>query len=327
VLPQNAAGTIRILPNPAYVDAGGSVTVTVWLEDVGNYYALDLRFTFEKAVVSVPSGETTPLWEAFDEKNNFLIKNTVTSLDATYDQVWYALTNLAPGEPFTGTGQVCAITFSGLAEGSTALGFTYAKAGTGDEDSLYPAQVDGLIVVRAPPEAYFDITLHPGWNLVSFPLSATPSSPRELFSSMAADYDLVYAWDAAAGSWESFLQALPDPQSLQSLDLTQGFWIHMLNAATLEVGGSLPVEKSIALSPGWNLVGFPASAPQAVQDALNAIDGKYSLVFEYDAADAESPWKRYDPNVPPYANTLAALTPGMGYWINATESCTWVVQY
>jgi hypothetical protein len=150
VLPQDVAGTIRILPNPAYVDTGGSVTVTVWLEDVGNYYGLDLKFRFEKAVVSVPSGKTTPLWEVFDQNNNFTIKNTVTSLDATHDEVWYAVANRAPAEPFTGTGRVCAITFTGVAEGTAVLEFTYTKGSTNDGDALWPTQVDGLIVVQGP---------------------------------------------------------------------------------------------------------------------------------------------------------------------------------
>ena len=140
-------GTIRIRPQPASVGVGGTVTVDVWLENAGNVYGLDFRLNFEKAKVSVPSGKVTPLWEVFDENNSFPIANKVTSVNGTYNQIQYALTNVNPAEPFTGTGRVCSITFSGLAEGTTALDFTYAKASTRDGDPLYPAQVDGVILI------------------------------------------------------------------------------------------------------------------------------------------------------------------------------------
>jgi hypothetical protein len=328
VLPQDIAGTIKILPNPAYVDVGGTVTVTVWLEDVGNYYGLDFKLDFEKATVSVPSGKTTPLWEVFDEDNHLSIKNTVQNVDGIYDQVWYAVTNFNPAEPFTGTGRVCSITFSGLAEGTTVLDFTYAKGSTRDGDEFFPTQVDGSIIVsRPPPEAFFDVPLYAGWNLVSFPLIAAESSPRALLSEIEANYDLVYAWNSATLSWDSFMPLLPDPQTLDSLDLTQGFWIRLTSDDTLSVGGWYPSETSIVLNTGWNLVGFPASEPQAIEAALGSIAGKFGLVYEYDASGPADAWRRYDPGAPPYASTLTALTPGMGYWINVTESCTWVVAY
>jgi len=35
-------------------------------------------------------------------------------------------------------------------------------------------------------------------------------------------------------------------------------------------------------------------------------------------------WVKYDPAAPSYANTLGALTSGEGYWIQATETVTFV---
>ena len=145
-------GTIRIRPQPASVGVGGTVTVDVWLENVGNIYGLDFKLNFEKARVSVPSGKVTPLWEVFDGVNSFTIVNRVTSVDGTYNQIQYALTNVNPAEPFTGTGRVCSITFSGLAEGTTALDFPDTlierpKGSTRDGDPLYPVAVDGVILI------------------------------------------------------------------------------------------------------------------------------------------------------------------------------------
>ncbi|MGC8787630.1 MAG: DNRLRE domain-containing protein, partial [Anaerolineae bacterium] len=139
-------GTIRILPAVAATNVGGSVTVEVWLENVGNYYGIDLRLAFDPAVVRVPSSQVTPLWDVFDPVNHFTIKNEANNGTGF---IWYALTNINPAEAFTGTGRVCSITFQGVADGATALHFTYVKGSTRDGSALYPTMVDGTIVVGA----------------------------------------------------------------------------------------------------------------------------------------------------------------------------------
>ncbi|MFP3897171.1 MAG: cohesin domain-containing protein [Anaerolineales bacterium] len=139
---QGSAGTIRILPETANMDQGEEVTVYVWLEDVGDYYGLDFKLDYDESVVSVPAGQVTPLWEVFDESNHFMIKNQAD--DGT---VWYAITNINPAEPFTGTGRVCSITFRGDTPGTSALDFSSAEGSTRHGEALYPTQVDGSVVV------------------------------------------------------------------------------------------------------------------------------------------------------------------------------------
>ena len=56
--------------------------------------------------------------------------------------------------------------------------------------------------------------------------------------------------------------------------------------------------------------------------ALAGIAGKYDLVYAYDAADAADPWKKYDPAAPAFANDLAQMGPGKGYWLRATQAVT-----
>ena len=45
------------------------------------------------------------------------------------------------------------------------------------------------------------------------------------------------------------------------------------------------------------------------------------------ASDTTDSWKLYDHNAPPYANDLAALSPGYGYWVYVTAEHTWNVGY
>lgn len=144
---QDLPGTVRLLPNPAFVDVGQMVTVEVWLENAGNYYGIDIRLSFDSHYGNVPAGRVTPLWDVIDRNNHFIIKNEV---DNASGMVWYAVINLNPAEPFTGTGRLFVVAFSGLEVGSSDLHFTYAKGSTRAGESLYPQMVDGSIIVQQP---------------------------------------------------------------------------------------------------------------------------------------------------------------------------------
>ena len=79
----------------------------------------------------------------------------------------------------------------------------------------------------------------------------------------------------------------------------------------------------IDLVPGWNLISFmlePIS--KDVADVLEPIDGKYSLVYAWDATGGHTSagnWVRYDP-IMPYGNTLTELDHTMGFWIFMEEA-------
>jgi hypothetical protein len=100
-----------------------------------------------------------------------------------------------------------------------------------------------------------------------------------------------------------------------------GYWVDMSGPASLAVSGIRPVESSLSLCEGWNLIGYPSGAVKPVTEVLAGIEGKYDLVYGYDAADTGDPWKRYDPNAP-FGNDLEDLEPGYGYWIHMTQNAT-----
>jgi len=148
---QSQAGAVRILPLPAHVDTGGVVTVEVWLENGANYYGLDLRLFFDTSRLQAVSGRVTPLWEVFDADDHFVIKNQVNNATG---EIWYAVTNTNPAEPFTGTGRICSIAFTGVEPGAAVLDLYYVKGSTRDGDALFPIQMDGAIIVGSVHRVY-----------------------------------------------------------------------------------------------------------------------------------------------------------------------------
>lgn len=198
--------------------------------------------------------------------------------------------------------------------------------------SLVPPGQDQLLLrdqpVRRPPGLLSimpaaSVPLSTGWNLISIPEEVADTDPVAVLGSIYGSYSQVYAYDAcdSADPWKLY-----DPASstndLTSIDPTKGLWIEMTAPGVLIVDGTLPVNPSIQLCAGWNLVGYPRDTPLPVRGALAAIAGKYTTVFAYDPAVPLDPWLGYLETAPGYANDLDLMEPGKGYWIYATQATT-----
>jgi hypothetical protein len=72
------------------------------------------------------------------------------------------------------------------------------------------------------------------------------------------------------------------------------------------------------LEAGWNLVSIPYKPAESdVRRALARLDGRYDLLYAWDAA--RQAWQKYDPAAP-FGNSLAALDPARGFWIHMLEA-------
>ncbi|MBI2912340.1 MAG: hypothetical protein HYY03_00285, partial [Chloroflexi bacterium] len=176
-----------------------------------------------------------------------------------------------------------------------------------------------------------DITLSPGWNLISLPLVPADPDPATVLASIADKLNSAWAYDssqagsAQASPWLSYDPDVPDfLNTLTAMGITMGFWVNMQEAATLAVMGSAPPpETEIAVAPGWNFVGYPSGYALLVAEALAGIE--FNSVWAYDPSLSPSPWQSYDPDVPPALNSLQEITPGRGYALNGIEETAFVV--
>ena len=175
---------------------------------------------------------------------------------------------------------------------------------------------------------YSRIYLQADWNLLSLPLILADTSIEAVLSSISGDYDLVYAYDGCdtADPWKRYdVNAPPYANDLTNLDGKTGIWIRITDTPTLIVSGQVPTGTDIQLCEGWNLVGYPSTQAKPITDALSSIEGKYTLVYAYDASDTTDPWKKYDVSAPPYANDLTEMQPGLAYWIKVSDDCVLTV--
>lgn len=189
-----------------------------------------------------------------------------------------------------------------------------------DTDNYNTVEIEITIIVN-PISFTHEIDLVAGWNLVSFNIHPSNTNIEAVLASIDGKYTLVYAWDATgghsgSGHWMRYAAGVIYGNSLETLDETQGFWIFMTEAATLEVTGTAPDMTEISLKTtvgGWNLVGYPSSLKPTPPTLMGEIN--YKLIMTYIASDTADPWKLYDPAAPGYANDLVEMLPGYGYWI------------
>ncbi|MBI2913627.1 MAG: hypothetical protein HYY03_06875 [Chloroflexi bacterium] len=172
-----------------------------------------------------------------------------------------------------------------------------------------------------------DISLQPGWNLVSLPLVPTDPAPAAVLTSIAGKFNSAWAYQtassqagaaAAAAAWLSYDPSVPPfLNTLAAIDVSMGFWLNMKEAATLSLSGSEPTGANISISPGWNFIGYPAGEAKPIADVMGSL--AYNSVWAYQPGQASS-WQSYDPNVPPFLNTLQQFEPGRGYALNASAA-------
>lgn len=158
-----------------------------------------------------------------------------------------------------------------------------------------------------------------GWQLLSLPFVAPDTPIAEALATIDGSYDLVYVFDAEAGSWLRYApDGPPFGNTLSTVDPTMGLWVRGSADATLTMTGDYPSSVDIPLVEGWNLIGIPLSEETPIADALQSISGEYDLVYKYQ----DGSWLRYAPDGPPFGNTLSVVNAGDAYWVRATTATT-----
>jgi hypothetical protein len=164
------------------------------------------------------------------------------------------------------------------------------------------------------------------WNLISLPVVLDDPTSATAFSSLSGILDIVFAYQGCdtGDPWKKYAPG-DYINDLDAVDVHSGYWVQMAAADDLELTGIHPQSTSIDLCEGWNLIGYPSVNPHPVTEVLAGINGKFDLVYAYDASDASDHWKKYNPAAPSFLNDLVNMQPWLGYWIHMTAPATLVI--
>ncbi len=110
---------LRVLPASGSYDVGQTIDVTVWVEDVVDLYGVDIRLAFDPAQLQVvdanpnlPGVQVQPLDDILSP--DFIIQRDADNEAGT---IWYAVTQVNPSPPASGSGPLFAFSFAVLAPG------------------------------------------------------------------------------------------------------------------------------------------------------------------------------------------------------------------
>ncbi|MCK4458024.1 MAG: right-handed parallel beta-helix repeat-containing protein [Thermoplasmata archaeon] len=160
----------------------------------------------------------------------------------------------------------------------------------------------------------FTRPLAPGPNLVSTPLVQSNESIETVLQTM--EYDKAWFFDSSSKEWKWYMKNKEYRRGLWNLNRTMGVWVNVTRASNLTVTGVVPVQTTIHLCEGWNLVSFPSFSTSYSVAALKVEIGVTRL-------------EGYDSSHPYHLRVLGdgeILQAGYGYWVKVESDADWIVE-
>ncbi len=161
-----------------------------------------------------------------------------------------------------------------------------------------------------------------GWCFVSLKLIPENTDIEAILNDptygISDNYDRVMYYDAAEEQWRSYVPGREDHfNNLQDIDNTMGIWIRMIDDATLTVIGFEPINTTITLQPGWNMVGYPSTIT-----GNNDLPTEITKIGYFDANETYNLAYDYNPGSFNFKSREA-------YWIynDADHEIDWIVDY
>ncbi len=161
----------------------------------------------------------------------------------------------------------------------------------------------------------FTRSLEQGWNLISVPLIQKDWGVTNVLRTAA--FDRILGYDALdhENHWKEYNIQKPY-HDLDELEITNGYWIHVMQDCNLTIVGWIPIETRITHSIGWNLLGYPSFTNRTIQSAL---DGKF-----WDSVEG------FNNTTNPYLLEemfgTDLLATGNGYWVYFSTGGVWTVR-
>jgi hypothetical protein len=156
------------------------------------------------------------------------------------------------------------------------------------------------------------ITLHEGWNLISWNVDTPDDYIETLLDPVMECVEVVLGFEQGGFTYDP---DLTDFSTLWDLDHFHGFWVKMDCEMELCVTGA-PVSATtpIELEQGWNLVSYLPDECDSTAHALNSIMDDLIVALGFEDGGLS-----YDPELPEYS-TLREMCPGYGYWVKVTQA-------
>ena len=228
--------------------------------------------------------------------------------DITHKPSWL---NLIPASGTAPSNVELAVDVTGLSAGDYNDSIAVHDANA-DPNTAW-AQVH-LTVTQTPTEETRCISLHQGWNLISWNVDTQNDNIEAIIANIKGCVDAIFGFEAGAATYDP---DLPQFSTLHSLDHLHGYWFRMdcdtvLCVTGMKVDPGMP----ISLEANWNLVSYLPDEDNAPEIALQSMIEDLVVTLGYDNGG-----QSYDPTNPQLAS-LDLMRRDFGYWVKTTDNTT-----
>ena len=135
---------VRVLPAEGSYRAGQEIAVEVWVEDVANLYGANVHLVFDTTRLRVLDANPSLPGVQVMPRDDLLSSDLVIHREADNEAgtIWYAVTQLNPSEPVSGSGALFSFNFQTLATGLGLVNIQQHTLATRDGDVI-PADAEG----------------------------------------------------------------------------------------------------------------------------------------------------------------------------------------
>lgn len=171
-----------------------------------------------------------------------------------------------------------------------------------------------LTITEIPSEETRCISLHEGWNLISWNVDTPNDDIESIVANIKGCIDGIFGFEVGAATYDP---ELPQFSTLHSLDHLHGYWFRMECDTVLCVTGlKVAPGTPIGLESNWNLVSYLPDDDNEPEIALQSMIDDLVVTLGYDNGGLT-----YDPANPQLA-TLEFMRRDFGYWLKTTDAST-----
>ncbi|MBU4591986.1 MAG: S8 family serine peptidase [Candidatus Thermoplasmatota archaeon] len=158
------------------------------------------------------------------------------------------------------------------------------------------------------------------WVFVSFPIDIT-GDIETILNDGTTDWDVAKWFDSSSQRWMTHRKGATT-NTFTTINNQMGVWVHLTavggNKLTTGLGGDYPASQvQIALSAGWNMVGYPSQTPMAANLALAGTGA--TIISVYIPAT---------PYIQDFTDlSLVTMSHGNAYWVFVPAGITWDVPF
>ncbi len=188
-------------------------------------------------------------------------------------------------------------------------------------DGNFASQGTAVLSLAGSLSISQNLNLEQGWNIVSFYAIPGNVDMLNIFQELTGNGSLIKIQDETGNAVEN-VTGIGWVNNIDNLAVTEGYYVKVTAAQTLNIEGSaitLPLD--IPLSTGWNIMGYPVSAPQS---ALNIVQ---PLIDEGKLLKVQDETGKAIEELPSigWQNGIGDFEPGKGYYIKVNREASAII--